>query len=275
MGSFGSRLKSEREKKNISLDQVAVSTKISTRMLRALEDEKFELLPGGIFNKGFVRAYARQLGLNEEEAVADYLAAAGGPVQLQPEGVELRAMAEQKEKELKRQASLSRDFPWGWTAAILLIGAAGLSVWGFYSRTGTTGNATSVAPAAQPISRVPPTHQGTAHYQPSVATDSVSQANQPRTEGSSFNLVIKAEQDSWVSITADGSAVFTGTLVAPEERSVAAQSSVVVRAGNIGGLDILFNGKRIMPQGDYGEVKTLTFNSDGLQREPTPKTGAQ
>src|SRR4029077_4400520 len=44
-------------------------------MLRALEDEHFDPLPGGIFNKGFVRAYARQVGLDEEETVADYLAA--------------------------------------------------------------------------------------------------------------------------------------------------------------------------------------------------------
>src|SRR5271157_5772889 len=44
-------------------------------MLRALEDEHFDQLPGGVFNKDFVRAYARQVGLDEEETVADYLAA--------------------------------------------------------------------------------------------------------------------------------------------------------------------------------------------------------
>src|SRR5258708_11372435 len=44
-------------------------------MLRALEEEHFDQLPGGVFNKGFVRAYARQVGLDEEESVADYLAA--------------------------------------------------------------------------------------------------------------------------------------------------------------------------------------------------------
>ena len=44
-------------------------------MLRALEEERFDQLPGGVFNKGFVRAYARQIGLNEEEAVSDYLTA--------------------------------------------------------------------------------------------------------------------------------------------------------------------------------------------------------
>src|SRR5205814_6694063 len=73
--SFGERLKRERELRSITLDEIANSTKIGTRMLHALEDEEFSKLPGGIFNKGFVRAYARYLGLDEEQAVVDYLAA--------------------------------------------------------------------------------------------------------------------------------------------------------------------------------------------------------
>lgn len=59
----------------MALDDISNTTKISTRMLRALEDEHFDQLPGGVFNKGFVRAYARQVGLDEEEAVSDYLSA--------------------------------------------------------------------------------------------------------------------------------------------------------------------------------------------------------
>ena len=43
-------------------------------MLQAIEEERFDLLPGGVFNKGFIRAYAKHLGLNDEEAVTDYLA---------------------------------------------------------------------------------------------------------------------------------------------------------------------------------------------------------
>src|ERR1700757_3508611 len=77
MGSFGDRLKKEREERSITLDDIALTTKIGTRMLRALEEEKFDQLPGGIFNKGFVRAYARHLGIDEEHAIADYLEAAG------------------------------------------------------------------------------------------------------------------------------------------------------------------------------------------------------
>src|SRR6202140_4108381 len=75
--SFGEKLKLEREKRNITLDQVSVSTKIGLRMLRALEENQFSQLPGGIFNKGFVRAYSRVVGLDEEQTIADHLQASG------------------------------------------------------------------------------------------------------------------------------------------------------------------------------------------------------
>ena len=75
MEAFGEKLRRQREQRGITLEAISSSTKISTRMLRALEEEKFEQLPGGVFNKGFVRAYARQVGMDEEEAIADYLAA--------------------------------------------------------------------------------------------------------------------------------------------------------------------------------------------------------
>jgi cytoskeletal protein RodZ len=75
LGVFGEKLRKQREQRGIELDKISNATKISTRMLRALEEEHFDQLPGGVFNKGFVRAYARQVGLDAEEAVSDYLAA--------------------------------------------------------------------------------------------------------------------------------------------------------------------------------------------------------
>jgi cytoskeletal protein RodZ len=75
VGAFGEKLRKQREQRGIELDAISNTTKIGTRMLRALEEEHFDQLPGGVFNKGFVRAYARHVGLDEEEAVADYLAA--------------------------------------------------------------------------------------------------------------------------------------------------------------------------------------------------------
>ena len=85
--------------RGVSLDDIADATKIGTRLLRALEEEHFELLPGGIFNKGFVRAYSKYLGLNEEEAVADYLEAAGETVP------DPRVIAEQNSSRIDRFCS--------------------------------------------------------------------------------------------------------------------------------------------------------------------------
>src|SRR5579884_1002160 len=70
--------------RGVALEEIATATKISSRFLRALEQEKFDQLPGGVFNKGFVRAYAKFLGIDEEQAVADYQTAyqaSVGPVE--------------------------------------------------------------------------------------------------------------------------------------------------------------------------------------------------
>jgi hypothetical protein len=75
VGAFGEKLRRQRELRGLSLEAISTVTKISPRMLHAIEDEHFDQLPGGVFNKGFVRAYARQVGLDEEEAITDYLAA--------------------------------------------------------------------------------------------------------------------------------------------------------------------------------------------------------
>src|SRR5438552_17381688 len=72
MTNFGTSFKRAREAKGISLDQIASETRISTRFLLAIEREEFHLLPGGIFNRGFVRAYAEKIGLDPNQAVANY-----------------------------------------------------------------------------------------------------------------------------------------------------------------------------------------------------------
>jgi cytoskeletal protein RodZ len=70
--SFGDRLRQARESRGIPLEEVAREAKVSPHLLEALEHDDLASLPGGPFNKGFVRAYARCVGLDPEEAVADY-----------------------------------------------------------------------------------------------------------------------------------------------------------------------------------------------------------
>src|SRR5450631_4870331 len=76
-GNFGERLKRERELREVTLKEITSATRIGPRFLEALENEEWEKLPGGVFNRGFVRSVARYLGLDEESFVAEYALAVG------------------------------------------------------------------------------------------------------------------------------------------------------------------------------------------------------
>src|SRR5213592_419607 len=73
MANFGETLKRERELREISLRQISEATKINLRYLEALEENRFDALPGGLFNKGFIRAYATYIGIDGEAMVNSYL----------------------------------------------------------------------------------------------------------------------------------------------------------------------------------------------------------
>src|SRR5262249_5235986 len=76
-GTFGERLKRERELREVSLGEVAKGTRIAERFLQALENEQWDKLPGGVFGRGFVRSIARYLGLSEENLLSEYDLARG------------------------------------------------------------------------------------------------------------------------------------------------------------------------------------------------------
>jgi cytoskeleton protein RodZ len=77
MDSFGTFIRQARETKHLSLEQVASQTRIQQNYLEALENEDFGRLPGKVFAKGFVKSYAKALGLNEEDALQRFLASSG------------------------------------------------------------------------------------------------------------------------------------------------------------------------------------------------------
>lgn len=128
MGEFGETLRREREARGIALETITQVTKISNRHLRALEQEQFRTLPGGVFNKGIVRGYARVVGLDENEWVGRYLSAYRLSGSLPEEESDWEQFAE--------NTSLSRKTPEGrrpemrlrWTGVVvLLLLLAGLS----------------------------------------------------------------------------------------------------------------------------------------------------
>jgi cytoskeleton protein RodZ len=315
MGSFGDRLKKEREQRGITLDDISLNTKIGTRLLRALEEEKFEQLPGGIFNKGFVRAYARHVGLDEDQTVADYMTAAGANPPQPDQAVSFPVQVPQDRRpapvpdwrvravgESSRRAAAA-DIPWGILAIVLLVVALALASWSYFHRPPEI-EKTKVAPApasevtpasasapepdthpapppektepapksnnAAPANPIPTTEQ--MRSQPSTISPAGLQTSVPvsnaSANGGMFTVRVKGNDDSeecWVSIVADAQPPVEATLSAPYEKVVQARNQVVVKAGNVGALDIYFNGKKLPSQGEYGTVKTFVFHPEGLQ----------
>ena len=78
-------------------------------------------------------------------------------------------------------------------------------------------------------------------------------------------MLIRAREDSWVSVTADGKQILQDTLAASTEKSIEARNQIVLKTGNVGALDVSFNGKKLASQGRENQVKTLTFDPNGLR----------
>lgn len=292
MPSFGEKLKQERLKRSITLEQISISTKIGTRMLQALEENKFNQLPGGIFNKGFVRSYARFVGLDEDQTVAEYLEASGEAAPKSPADAEPILSPPPKPPE----PSPSRPLPWGLFAILLLLVALSLAVWSRRQHSEQTRAASpasvSETPPSQPADGTIPPAESTASApattpqpppaQPAESKPAVKPAPKPPITSSAanntapaqstpaaapaeeFTVVVLAREDSWLSINADGASVFADTIVGGNQRAIHARKEVVIRAGNAGALDFVFNGKKLPPQGDIGDVRILTFGPGGL-----------
>jgi cytoskeletal protein RodZ len=417
VGAFGDKFRLAREAKGISLDDVSNVTKIGSRMLQAIEQEHFDQLPGGVFNKGFIRAYAKHLGLNDEDAVTSYLAClrqsqidaqqqawqpqstppstvsrpgisgqrqsektqpakgqlakpqpqpytkpamtAQPPIQVEAVQIELdqnrsvQTNPAQTEDELPHlqlpraedvrprrrdyPAARETDVPWNILAAVAVVILLLAFLWIRHSHNTRTEAATPVTPAAvpaasnptatqQPPSQQPSTTPSTQPSAPATANSKVNSAtnsqpnsptnippitnpagtNPPTTNSKtskattspahpnndadndpnndvtirtfpptkpakpapSFTLIIRATENSWVSITADGRSVAHENLIAPAATSIRATHEIIARIGNAGGVTFLWNGQEIPAQGAESELKTFLFDSSGMHEVP-------
>jgi cytoskeleton protein RodZ len=295
--SFGARLKREREQQGMELEGVAAATKIGVRMLQALEEERFGQLPGGIFNKGFVRAYSRHLGLDEEQAIADYLVAAGGPTPgKEPEAVLADLAARAVEVRPESEPRRSGDIPWGKLSVLLLMVAVAFALWSARSRGSRSSQEVSPADApavtapasasvpvpaegpdashasAQPVggptstesARSASSEQSSPGAGATVLPHAADQAQSPAVNGS-FVVQIQVREDSWLAITGDGKPVLHDLVPAGSEKEVNAHREIVVKAGNVAGLGFFFNGKPVSVEGRRDQVKTIRFDANGLE----------
>jgi cytoskeletal protein RodZ len=301
MTSIGDTLRRERQRRNLELDQVSRELKISARFLEAIEQENFARLPAGVFAKSFVRQYARLLGIDEEEA-ANEVQRALAP---QPEVPQFAASAQPGIKaaplpdfyvpkvESWQRVRDGQGFSWSSplpALALVVVAMLGCSlVYGWWQRSRhpvTTAMASPAHSQAQPAPATPAkteTAQAPA-AQPAAsnATDSIPTPAEPpaRPEssvtapapmvasagsGGPVKVAVTAAEPVWILARTDGKYSFSGTLEANETRTVEAESIVLLRLGNAGGVTITLNGKSIGEVGPKGQVRTVQLTSGGFQ----------
>ena len=280
MESFGSRSRLERQRRGMTLQDISNSTKIRVHFLQAIEQERLDQLPGGIICRGFVRAYARCVGVEDEPAIEGFLAAYElSKAQLVPVIV--------PEPLIQRCWDRAMRLPL-WVLAPLLI-ALGLGVVNLGHELGqgydsfqkssmepVVSDRTPLA-ASQHDANVTQSREDFAnrplasgHVGQQLALKqrdrfSAATASSDSSQSSKFAISIHVREDAWMSIIADGRRVLSETLVAPTEKLVEAQDQIVIRAGNIGAVDFSFNGKSLPAQGPYNEARTLAFDVNGLE----------
>jgi cytoskeletal protein RodZ len=271
-GSFGSWLRQQREIRNISLREISDNTKIGMRYLEALEDDRFEVLPAAIFAKGFLREYAKYVGLDADEVVNFYIAAdQRRRAELdETETVVPRPQVRPGHSRMPDRLLPRLPVPVSWLVSGLvgLLLLALLATWLVRRvKGGAGGDPPAPPPIAAPVAEpAPPLPMGTPPppQRPAIPTDSLL-----------VNLTFTAE--CWVEAVVDGSQRISELRVQGESMQIPARESVVLTLGNAGSVRVEVNGRPLQLGSAPGQVvrdMVIDRGTAGLPPlAPTPGPG--
>ncbi len=274
LASFGEDLRREREIRSISLKEIADATKISKRFLEAIERNDHRTLPAPVFTRGFVREYARYLGLNAEEMVNRYNFAAAGDDRIE-KSAHLERLVQPPV--IQGEAPKKRGIPPVYARIdtnvyiLILIVAAllGVSWWAIQHKRAETdlmretpplpaaeGGRRSTVPKPQPQPETPP----------------------PPAQPEPLKLTVELTDDSWIDLEVDGNTVMKDEYRRGTRETFEAKESFrFKRIGNAAGVILMLNDKQIPPLGGEGQViKNRLFDRAYLEKLNAPaRTGTQ
>ena len=269
MDDLGARLKQAREDKGVSLKEIATRTKISAVALEALERNDFTRLPGGIFGRAFVRAYALEIDLDPESTVADFLVHLERSEREAAERGAIRAEITSDDREfIDRQRRAIRP-----VRVVLAVVAVVATVVLFWALRGVwPRRQVATAPAATVEALV---QQGAASSAPSqtVSTPVVALpeasavAASPAPAASTIGLAVelRAESDCWIFVAADGTKAVSRMLRSGETERVEAKREMLLDIGNAGAVQWTVNGKPAKSLGKLGTHVRLTVSAANIQ----------
>jgi cytoskeletal protein RodZ len=251
MAALGARLKAAREERGISLREIAAATKISVSSLDALERDDYSRLPGGIFSRAFIRAYAIEVGVDPESTVTDFLAEVGRSEQ--EAAAKIAAPAEVTPEDqafLARQQLATSVFRI--VLAVVVIGIITLAIWQgptLMSKLAPLVRSGQPKPASRAV--VPPAPAPATAPGPSVAADPA----QTTPESGPISLDFTFTSDCRVQVSADGLVVLTGLVRAGERQQIKAQQDLRLDMEDGGAFTWSINGRPAKPLGDPGVRK--------------------
>ncbi len=223
--------------RGITLQEICSATKIGVRMLDAIETDRFDRLPGGVFDRGFVRQYARYLGLDEDRVLADFGAAPAAP----PEQAMRKPLA------LVEGESQPANIPLVVFGVLVVIAALVAGGWRLWKRV------EPLKPATVKQSVVPP-----ATPPPAAPVAETVPADGPHADG--VSLRVDATDRCWITVTADGRPSWKAPMKAGDTRTITADQTVQLEVDNAAALNITLNGEAQPSLGSKGETKTVTYS---------------
>lgn len=249
---IGERLRNAREAKGLSLRAVADLTRIRAIYLQALEDEQFDRLPGRVYARGFLHAYAEALGLDADRLMEAYpgALAPAGPASIGTAGVEIPIQPAVPRSRLRIVAS--------YVAVVLAVALIAVGVIGHLQlrQFNEPVRPEAVAPEqepgapgpASPMPAQPAPGQPRESQMPIVAPEPpAAPAAEPPQPAviDGLSLEVATRGTSWLRITADGERVFQGLLHEGDRRTWQARRRLTIRVGNSPVVDVTVNGRRI------------------------------
>ena len=253
---IGKLLRETRESKNLSLAEIEQITHIRQRYLQALEEEDFQILPGQVYAIGFIRNYARVLGLDPSPLIEAFKARNDAPLPPFPAKLAAESEGGRQKKKTSGRRFLENH---GWKMALLFLAVSMFSVWYFQLR--------EVAPWSQKAAETPSWSE---EKEGSLPESSLSEAPPEGGTGSSLppaeagiEIELIASGECWTRVLTDQQEVFTGTLHNGDRYRFAAKKQLYLVLGNAPAVEVIYNGKSMGHLGEGNRVVKKTFTLEG------------
>lgn len=254
MPALGEEFRSAREARGLTLSDVAERLHIRSVYLAAIEEEDWAAIGAPVYVRGFLRTYARYLGIDPERAVANFTAVGieAAPSRPGPAAHDERPGTPRRGPSVAAIAAI--------VVAVLALGFVGYEY--YLYQAGSSGGAAPVArpvadlPAATPAAAgasVPPAESS----REAAATEAPTPAAAPRQP-----LVVRVTDTSWLRVTIDGKVALEGILPAGTSKAFTG-TSADIRVGNAGGVQITVHGRSLGTLGGSGDVVERRFRLTG------------